>query len=442
MSLRAVLLLGALMLLPGCLDYKITVQVTVLPDGRVRRVVMIRERSKPPRTWERFRHPAKPYEVTGAEEEGFVARATFPPGRHPNGIAIHLENYEGDYEGARELPVAEGEVRAEKTDLMIGTLYAYRETIALGTDTAYFRRELKRWLETSLRILIRALELKLPDTDFKPVAKHARESVIVRAEYSVIAIRQALIGLTRDYREQRYRGELATWLENPHARLILSELEVLGVRRKESAGAADTLQVFINDEGWEIGGGLVDEFLAPLPEEKRARVKELMMSKDELDDELEQAAKELFPDEADRAPIGKDAGRFAVATVGAYFIVGLVDNFDLRFRVKMPGHLLATNGGLGGWPEVEWRLTDGDLFVVEPHLTAWSFVPAPGLERKTWHLAPLLEVRDKLAPLDEKGRRALDEIRQAGWKADRDDVKEAHGEEVADAYKALRKALD
>lgn len=441
MSLRAVLLLGALML-PGCLDYEITVEVTVSPDGQIHRVVRIRERSKPPRTWERFRQPAEPYAVTGSEEQGFVARATFPPGRHANGIAIHVEDYEGKYEGARELPVAEGEVRAEKTDLMIGTLYAYHETIALGTDTAYFRRELKRWLETSVRILIRALELELPDTDFKPVAEHARESVIVRAEYSVIAIRQALIGLMQDYREQRYGGELATWLDNPHAQIILSELEVLGVRRKESAGAAETLQVFFDGECWEIGGGLVDEFLAPLPAEKRARVKELMMSKDELDDELEQAAKELYPDGADRPPVGKDAGRFAVATVGAYFIAGLVDNFDLRFRVKMPGRLLATNGGLMGGPEVEWRLTDGDLFVVAPRLTAWSFVPAPGLERQAWHIAPLLEVRDKLAPLDEKGRRALDEIRKAGWKADRDDVKEAHGDAVADAYKALREALD
>ncbi len=441
MSLRAVLLLGALML-PGCLDYKVTVEVTVLPDGSVHRTVRIRERSKPPRTWKRFRPPTEPYAVTGSEEEGFVARATFPPGRHANGIAIHLEDYEGEYEGARELPVAEGEVRVEKKDLMIGTLYAYRETIALGTDTAHFRRELKRWLETGVRILIRALELKLPDTDFGPVAKHARESVIVRAEYSVIAIRQALIGLMRDYRERRYGGELATWLENPHAQIILSELEVLGVRRKESAGAADTLQVFLNDECWEIGGGLVDEFLAPLPAEQRARVKELVMSKDKLEDELEQAARELYPDEADRPPVGKDAGRFAVATVGAYFIVGLVDKFDLRFRLKMPGRLLATNGGLVGGPEVEWRVTDGDLFVVEPQLTAWSFVPAPGLEKKAWHIAPLLEVRDKLAPLDEQGRRALDEIRKAGWKADKDGVKEAHGEKVADAYKALREALD
>lgn len=441
MSLRSALLLGAL-LLPGCLDYQLTVEVTVSPDGKVHRVVRIRERSKPPRTWERFRRPEKPYAVTGSEQEGFEASATFPPGKHADGIAIHLEDYEGEYEGARDLPAAEGRAGVERSDLMIGTLYAYRETLALGTDTAYFRRELKRWLEVSVRILIRALELKLPDTDFKPVAKHATQTVIVRAEYSMLAIREALIGLMRDHREQRYGGKLATWLENPHARIILSELEVLGVRRKVGAPALDTLHVLINDECWEVGGGLVDEFLAPLPAEQRARVKELMMSEDGLDDELDQAAEELYPDEADRPPIEEDAGRFAVAAVGAYFVVGFADNFDLRFRVKMPGRLLATNGGLGDPPHVEWRLTGEDLFVVEPCLTAWSFVPAPGLENKAWHLAPLLEVRDKLAPLDEKGRRALAELGKAGWKADPDAVKGAQGDEVADAYKALRKALE
>ncbi len=75
MSLRAALLLGAL-LLPGCLDYKIAVEVTVASDGTVHRVVRIRERSDPPKTWKRFRPPAKPYFVTGSEKRcsmGFLS---------------------------------------------------------------------------------------------------------------------------------------------------------------------------------------------------------------------------------------------------------------------------------------------------------------------------------------------------------------------------------
>jgi hypothetical protein len=440
MSLRAALLLGALML-PGCLDYRITVEVTVLPDGTLHRVVRIRERSKPPKTWARLRHPAKPYSVTGSEKEGFVARATLPPGRHANGIAIQLEEYEGEYEGARELLAAEGEAVVEKTDLMIGTLYTYHETIALGTDDLYFRRELKRWLETSVRILIAALELKMPETDFEPVAKHAREAVLVRAECALITIRQALIGIMRDHRAQRYGGNLGDRPEDPQVKLIFSELQVLGVHRRKGAAAAGTFRVLINDESWEIGGGLIDEFLAPLPAEKRARVKELVTGKDELDDELEQAIEKLFPEEADRPPFEKDAGRFAIAAVGAYFILGFLDKFDLRVRVRMPGRLLAANGGLGALPDVEWRLTDADLFVVAPHLNACSFAPAPGLEKKAWHIVPLLKVRDKLATLDESGRRALARLGEAGWKAEEDDVKKAHGEQVADAYEAIRAAL-
>ncbi|MHC4134900.1 MAG: hypothetical protein ACYS0K_07945 [Planctomycetota bacterium] len=441
MSLRAVLLLGAL-LLPGCLDYKITVEVTVAPDGTFHRIVTIRERSDPPRTWERFRPPAKPYFVTGSEKEGFTARATFLPGRHANAIAVQLEDYEGKYEGARELPAAEGEAHVEMTNLMIGTLYAYHETIALGTDDAYFRRELKRWLETGLRILIGALELKMPEADFAPVEKRARDTILPRAEYSMIALRQALAALMRDYREHRYGADLKTWLGNPHVQIILSELEVLGLRRKAGAPAAATLQMFVNDDCWEIGGGLVDELLAPLPAEQRARVRELVISGDELEDELEQAVEKLFPKEADRPRFEKDAGRFAVASFGAYLVHGIVDDFDLRLRLEMPGRLLYANGGLGALPAVEWRLTDADLFVVAPRLTAYSFVPATGLEKKTWHVAPLLKLRGKLLALDENGRKVLGETVKLGWTADEDDLKEAHGEEVAEAYLALRDALE
>jgi hypothetical protein len=257
----------------------------------------------------------------------------------------------------------------------------------------------------------------------------------------VDAIRQALIGLVRDYREQKYGEALATWLENPHAKRILRELEVIGLRRKKGAPAAETLELFINDDFWEIGGGLVDEFLAPLPAKQRARVKRLLMSEDELEDEIEQAVEKLYPKEADRPRFEKDGERFAVASLGAYFIHGLFDDFDLRVRLKMPGRLLSTNGGLGTRPEVEWRLTQADLFVVAPQLTAHSFVPAEGFEKKDWHIAPLLKLREKLANVDKGGRRVLGELRELGWKADEDKLKEAHGEEVSKAYAALREAL-
>jgi hypothetical protein len=440
MLLRAVLLLGAL-LLPGCLDYLISVEVTVASDGTVRRVVRIRERSEEPKTWERFRPPGKPYVLTGSEKEGFTARATFEAGRHANGIAVQLEEYEGKYEGARELPVAEGEAHVEMTDLMIGTLYVYDETIALGTDEAHFRRELRRWLEISLRIGITALEIEMPEVDFAPVEKRARETGLVRAEYGVVAMRHAVIGLMRDYPAQRYGADLQALLGNPHVKLILAELEILGLRRKKGASAADTLEVFLSDDAWEITGGVLDETLAPLPAEQRAAVKELLESEERLEKAAERAVEKLYP-EADVPILQKDAARFLVATLGAYVVRGIVDKFDLRFRLKLPGRLLYTNGGLDTLPEVEWRLTGTDLFVAAPRLTAYSFVPAEGLEKKTWHITPLLELRGKLLRLDEDGRKVLGELGKVGWTADEDQLKKAHGEDVAKAYQALRKALD
>jgi hypothetical protein len=441
MSLRIALLLGAL-LLPGCLDYVVTVEVTLAADGTVRRVIRIRERSNPPKTWELFRPPAKPYFLTGSEKEGFAARATFEPGRHPNGIAIQVERYEGEYKGARELAAAEGDFHVEVSDLMIGTLYAYRETIALGTDDAYFCRELVRWLETSWRVGIRALEIAMPEADFAPVKKRARETILPRWGYSIRAIRQAATGLVRDYREQRYGQNLAAWLANPSAKLILAELENLGLRRTQAPPTRGTLQDFVDDGFWKLEGGLLDELLEPLPVEKRARVKELLWTDDALDEEVEQAFKELFPEEADRTRFQEESLRLGVAGLGAYFLLGLFDEFDLRVRLTMPGRLLATNGGLDGQPTLEWRLTNTDLVIAAPQLTAYSFVPVQGLEKKVWHVAPLLALREKLNDLDEGGRAALGEVMKIGWTADKDDLEEAHGKEVAEAYQALRDALD
>ncbi|MHC4550432.1 MAG: hypothetical protein ACYTEZ_16825 [Planctomycetota bacterium] len=442
MSLRAGWLL-AVLLLPGCLEYEITVETTVQADGKVHRALTISESEQ--KTWKRFQPPAAPYVLEGSEEKGFSAVAEFGPGRHASGIRVLLTDPEGDYGGAekaRDLPAAVGTLHVQVTDLMFGTLYAYREKVALGADPARFRRELPRWLDVGLRLLLEALKLKLPEVDFTDVEKNARAGLIQRVEYSFVSIYQAASALTRDYRRHRYGEDVGLWLENPHAQLILAEMAVMGLHRRADAGRAKTLQQFV-EGGWTLGGGIVDEFVAPLPKATRERVKAILLHmNDELEKEFEQAFGRVFADKAARPRIQADFLRFAVAAVGAYVAHGLLDEHELSFRLKMPGRLLRTNGSLGRLPEVEWRLGDDDLALVAPQLSAYSFVPARGVEHRAWQLDLLLDVRQKLAALDEDGRKVLGEIVKVGWTATRDEIREAHGDAIAKAYTAMQEALD
>ena len=93
----------------------------------------------------------------------------------------------------------------------------------------------------------------------------------------------------------------------------------------------------------------MDEILAPLAAEECARVKQTLRK-----GELKEVLKTL--DDTERPNSLGEAARFWVAGVGAYMTHGLTDGFDVRIRLKMPGQMLSTNGGLGTLPEVEWEL--------------------------------------------------------------------------------------
>ena len=175
-------------LLAGCLNYKIKVTMLVRPDGSFEREVFLRcrnnvehrrdgELTEEPPTWSWFARPAEPYALTGSHADGFVAKAEFEAGDRPSGIRRRM------YED-RDEPV-EGRARTEVHDLILGKLYVYRETIAIGADPVRFRRDLRRWLDFGVRLYVEALRRELPQADFVPVLENARRRIVPLPPFSM-----------------------------------------------------------------------------------------------------------------------------------------------------------------------------------------------------------------------------------------------------------------
>jgi len=438
-----------LLLLGGCLKYEISIETVVRADGTCARVLSFLEKDDQ-ETWRRLRPPGATYTVAGSDEEGITARAELKAGANPSGLRVLLENAKGEYGGAdavKDFPFAEGTVFVDRSDLVIGTLYTYRETVETAADPVYFRKAVPHWLDVGFRLLMETLRVKEPGIDFAKVEANARKEILPRAEQALVTIHQALGVLLRDYREHRYSMRAATWLEHPQVRLLLLELKGLGVVRKKVLPQPKTLSEAMDDDQWELGTKLVDEFLAPLEDRRaRERIKEMLLDPDDhLGAAFEEAAAKIFP-AGEREKSEEAMQRFVIAGIGAYTLYGIFDSFHMRFRVKMPGRVLRTNGDLGRYPQVTWDLHDEELFLVSPQLTVHSFVPAKGVERGAWSFAALAKVRDRLAEFDPREREMLDAVvfqaRRTGWTADGKAIEREHGENVAEAYEAMKAAIE
>ncbi len=379
------------LLAAGCLHYEISVETAVAPDGASRRTIRIREMSKEPKTWENLAPPGPPYILEGDEATGFLAEASRKPGTHESGL-----NYRTGKEEKGGAHVA-GSVTVEVTDLRVGKLYVYRERFPTAIDPERFRRELPLWMERSLAVGVEAMRLMHPGVDWAPVEAHVRGTVLPHLERSMLAIHAALQVLVADGRAHHYGNDFEAWRSHPQARVLLSELERYGLRRKAGARAPRTVREYFDEASWEQPLALLDLLLRPLTAEMRALVdKSLLEPAEDAPDCFEQAMDKLYPEGEARDKLERDGLAWLVSLLGAPAVIGLVDHHDLRFGVLLPGQLLATNGEPSGDLGVRWHLGNEDLFLVAPELSAVSFLPAEGEPQGRWRLRSLLAIRDAL----------------------------------------------
>jgi len=410
--------LCSLLLVAGCLKYRIRIETVVGADGGARRTLTLRE-TEEKHTWARFLPPAEPYTVEGSEEEGFAARANLQAGRHPSGLRVLLRDYEGEYEGARRaLPCAEGIVAVETTDVIVGTLYRYQETIALGTDAVRFRAGLREWLDLGLKVWMKALRLRLPDVEFDAVEAHAREKVVPQLEQSLLILHLAVTGLVDDLaRAQLGLGaDPEAMLASPGADVVLHELAAWGIRlRTEDVKTAKSI---FDEQLWEFDEeAVLREFLSPLPAAQRERVRQACLNPDDEMEEVWQAAWQSIGEDPDQ--VTAKLMEFLTSGVGAYAVYGFLDSFEIEASVAMPGRVLQTNGEVTALPRVTWRVTDEELILARPQLFAYSFVPAKGFSEGAWTFRQLQGAAAALANVPAEQREALrkfvPEAQAAGW---------------------------
>jgi len=417
-------------LLCGCLDYKIAVETKVTPDG-IQRTITIKEpgRKKP---WDRFEKPEAPYAVEGSDEKGYRGTAMFELGTHRSGLRRLMSEREED---TPQPVVAEGEVSVAAEDFFIGTLYRYDESIANGADPARFRKELPLWLDRGLRIVTETLRLRMPEIDFDPAEKHAREKVLPRVERAAIAIHLHATSLLRDDRVHRYGEDAHPWLATQQMQAILAELATVGFKRR--GPPPDDADKYFKSDEWELGGALVDECLAQvkgLTQEQRTKLRDDLL-KGDLEDLFELAAKKLFPD---KKKLERELLGFVRSVTGGY--MEIFDSCDLKFSVTLPGQILQTNGRIVGSTLV-WEFSEDQLGLSPPHLSAISFLPAKGVEGRKWDLVQLAGVREVLIGLSAEERAAakalVERANEAGWGDSLLAAARIEGENVAKVIRRL-----
>jgi len=428
------LLLGALLLLvPACLVYEIRVTTTMLPDGKTRRTLHIR--CNEPQTWERLQPPGEPYSLEGDEQNGFVATARLHPGEHASGLRVLLGDRDeyGGAEQAMRIPAAEGTVGIRMSDVLIGTLYAYEEHVAIGDDPERFRAGAGKWLDLALRGLLEALKLKFPDTDFGPVEKQARAGLLPDCERAILDAHRACIALVT-----RWKAQAGTLDELGRAFLeaIAVQAAALGVKVAPPPGPPfeDSAVEAMFLDGWTQ---LLGRLLEPLPEAQRAAMVQELSRDGAFDDVVDEAIGKLFPDEAASDRAGEELVAWLADGFGAYAARGIFDSFHMRFRVELPGRLLRTNGDLGAGPVVEWRFDESHLVLVAPALFAYSFAPRDGAPGGIRDLGALREIESGLVAMPAEQRDALEAAVAAAIKSGWEESPALEGE-AREVYGRLR----
>ncbi|MEM8885799.1 MAG: hypothetical protein AAGD14_17170 [Planctomycetota bacterium] len=374
-----------LILLGGCLDYEVTVDTTVKEDGSFVRTVRVHEQSDKHRTWTRYAPPRAPYEMTGSDAEGHVATLRAPAGRYKSGLRVLAKDLdEGPYRGAAGTlgkATYEGDVSVTVQDLLIGKLYRYEESLALGIDPVVFRRELDYALELGLDLLVAFLELAEPDTNFRTVQLQARRTLLPRWRSAFLSLHAELVRINHVLPAQSEAVVQQEMLRETTLRLIESELLRMGMRRKASVGRPSDFEKLMQGDAWEVDPRTWELLLAPLAGKDDAWRARLLVKVNELvrrdggtdkSSGFDLAYARAVP-ESRRPEVERRMHAFARSAIGAPVANNLFDSHDFRFRVQLPGQVLsAGQAELHRFPVLEWRV--GNLQLANPRFVAYSFV--------------------------------------------------------------------
>ncbi|MHC4955559.1 MAG: hypothetical protein ACYTGZ_17040 [Planctomycetota bacterium] len=480
--MRILALLSVLFLsLGGCLDYEIKVETVISEGGEAKRVIFIRENSDAKKTWYRYAPPGAPYQLKGDDAEGFTARTTLKPGSHKSGIRVLRDDWEGDrYIGAestKDRVTFDGSVRIAADDILVGKLYEYRETIDVGIDTARFRKGVPFAIEMGTEILIGALELVEPKRDFGPVRENAKKVIVPKVSRAALAIHGQLQLMEVNNPAGLWKRPLDDLLADPHVKVILAELERIGVQRTAGAPATKDAAEYFDPDNWTIQGTLWKEFLAPLKgvdaelrkklwtalevageedddevkvevqedPEKGPHGEEPEDDEEDGDDEEEEGAQTLWLRALNKAfhagaqgTLQKEIREILRAGIGAHVVNDLFDSHSFEMTVRMPGRLLRTNGFIGEGASVRWRIGEGS--VSNPRLFAFSIVRSDLWVGRIVNMGALLDFRDEYR---KAGKDHRDTVASYLQRAKNDGFKKAQetfGDDIP-AIAALKKAI-
>ena len=191
-------------------------------------------------------------------------------------------------------------------DLLVGKLYRYEERIALGTDPARFREEIPRWLDTGLRLVVEALRLRFPDTDFAPVEARARAELLPAVQAAIVNLHHAGTAMFLELGSLKADMSLAALARSEFWPAVTRELAAFGVRLPADEAGLRALE---KDDGAgyrllrDVQANLADRLLAPLPEAQRAPIREALIAEEGLERESELAREKVAPDADEFAAI-------------------------------------------------------------------------------------------------------------------------------------------
>ena len=187
-------------------------------------------------------------------------------------------------------------------------------------------------------------------------------------------------------------------LRDRHVRVILAELERLGVKWRAGVPAIEVPLEIFDPTRWTIRETLWRRLLEPLPEKDLARVEKhfdkfavVRATTEDNPDIYQRGFQHAFEPGA-RAAIEREMHRAALAGFGALLVNHFFDSFKATATVRLPGRLLRTNGTLTGDGGVRWVFSPKDV-LANPELRAWSFVPAKGYEDRVFGFDALLKYR-------------------------------------------------
>jgi len=395
MKARSLSWIGVLPLAACGTNHRIEVETTIAADGTTKRALVfhVPNAEEPDSTWSVFARPEDPYRVE-AVEETFRAEASFGAGVRPGGIRPIL--WDPSDAAATAPAPRDGTFSIEVSDLVLGRLYRYRETIEIGVDLDATRRALDRWLRRGLDLSFEALRRRYPDVDLARLESHARGSLLPRFEGIVVETHLRFLDWWRTYRALEPDPDDDLAHKERFWRLFEEGCGRLGIVYARPPGEKADLDDLFEEGDFDFSEFVAREIAPHLDRESPLLAlfeKEALAA---LGKEVEAVFDERHPEGGEERRRWEAEGSRDAAFAFGFPILRVFDLYRVRATLRVRGRVLRTNGEIAAEPgEVRWSLSNEHFWFVSPDMHALAFDPeswaradAEGKERR-WDLAAL-----------------------------------------------------